>query len=179
MLIVHQIEVVERRFREVLKDDEVVEESSGARHAFGFYDVPISGSSSSHIFIAGGIGITIFLFHIDIYAQINFNYELHYVVHSADDIPYRNLLEKMGANVTIYDKSKGERINISKILENRKWNSYVYVWSSANDRRQRPRCECVRHVSGRDTLRGLPDLSFRRPFHSRSNEVEEDTAGWC
>jgi ferredoxin len=57
----------------------------------------------------------------------NFNYELHYAVRSADDTSYKNLLEKMGTNVQIYDKSKGDRMNISKILEDHKWNSYVYV----------------------------------------------------
>lgn len=89
--------------------------------------VPISSSSSNHIFIAGGIGITAFLFHIDIYSQINFNYELYYAVRSADDVPYKDLLEKMGANVTIYDSSKGQRMDIPRILETRKWNSFVYV----------------------------------------------------
>jgi ferredoxin-NADP reductase len=89
--------------------------------------VPISGSSSNHIFIAGGIGITAFLFHIDIYQQINFNYELHYAMRSAEDNPYKELFEKMGTNVRIYDKSRGERMDIPRILENRKWNSFVYV----------------------------------------------------
>ena len=89
--------------------------------------VPISGSSSNHIFIAGGIGITAFLFHIDVYEQINFNYELHYAVRSAEDVPYKDLLAKMGANVRIYDGSKGERMNIPRILETRKWNSFAYV----------------------------------------------------
>ncbi|KAG0652752.1 Carnitine monooxygenase beta subunit [Hyphodiscus hymeniophilus] len=89
--------------------------------------VPISGSFSNHIFIAGGIGITAFLSHIAAYSQINFNYELHYAVRSADDVPYRNLLEKMGANVTIYDRSKGDRMDIPHILSTRRWNSFVYV----------------------------------------------------
>ena len=89
--------------------------------------VPFSGSSSNHVFIAGGIGITAFLFHIDVYSQINFNYELHYAVRSADDIPYKDLLQRMGPNLTLYDTSKGERMDISQILSTRKWNSFVYV----------------------------------------------------
>ncbi|KAE8452735.1 hypothetical protein EG329_013007 [Mollisiaceae sp. DMI_Dod_QoI] len=89
--------------------------------------VPIKGQASNHIFIAGGIGITAFLMHADIYGQINFNYTLHYAVTSEEEIPFKPLLDKMGAKVVIYDKSKGQRMNIQEILKDRTWNSFVYA----------------------------------------------------
>jgi ferredoxin-NADP reductase len=89
--------------------------------------VPINGSASNHIFIAGGIGITAFLGHINIYNQINFNNTLHYAVRSEEDIPFKNLIDKITSKVIIYDQSKGQRMNIGKILKDRVWNSQVYV----------------------------------------------------
>ncbi|CZR53318.1 related to phthalate 4,5-dioxygenase oxygenase reductase subunit [Phialocephala subalpina] len=88
--------------------------------------VPITSQASNHIFIAGGIGITAFLMHADIYSQINFNYTLHYAV-TSEEIPFKPLLEKMGDKVVIYDKSKGQRMDIHGILKNRTWNSFVYA----------------------------------------------------
>ena len=89
--------------------------------------VPMYSQASNHIFIAGGIGITAFLSHIDVYRQIGLNYELHYSVRTADDIPFRDEIEKMGIKATIYDKKKGERMNILEILEKRKWDSQIYT----------------------------------------------------
>jgi ferredoxin-NADP reductase len=89
--------------------------------------VPIPEGASNHIFIAGGIGITAFLMHTDIYTQINYNYTIHYAVRSVEDIPFRDLIEKMGQNVIIYDSSKGQRLDIPSILKTRVWNSYIYA----------------------------------------------------
>jgi MOSC domain-containing protein YiiM/ferredoxin-NADP reductase len=89
--------------------------------------VPVKGGASDHIFIAGGIGITAFLAHMDVFNQINYNWKLHYGVRSDEDIPFKDLLEKMGDKVVIYNKEKGERMDILRILQDRKWNSFVYV----------------------------------------------------
>ncbi|RDL38962.1 uncharacterized protein BP5553_03302 [Venustampulla echinocandica] len=89
--------------------------------------VPIREQASNHIFIAGGIGITAFLAQTAIYTKINFNYVLHYAVRSASDIPFRPLIEEMGSKVVVYDQSQGQRMDISAILQNRIWNSYIYV----------------------------------------------------
>jgi MOSC domain-containing protein YiiM/ferredoxin-NADP reductase len=89
--------------------------------------VPIKGAASDHLFIAGGIGITAFLAHMDVYSQINFNWKLHYAVRSADDIPFRDILEKMGDKVVIYNKEKGQRMDVLRLLQERKWNGFVYV----------------------------------------------------
>lgn len=93
--------------------------------------VPIPEQSSNHIFIAGGIGITAFLMHADVYSQIGFNYTLHFAVASEEDIPFKDELRKLGSKdvgkVVVYDKSKGERMDIHKILKERVWNSFVYT----------------------------------------------------
>lgn len=89
--------------------------------------VPIAASASDHIFIAGGIGITAFLCTIDVYTQINFNYTLHYAVRSAEELPFKDQLAKMGKRLVIYDASKGQRMDITSLLSSRTWNSYVYV----------------------------------------------------
>jgi len=89
--------------------------------------VPIKEGASNHIFIAGGIGITAFLAHMDIYNQINYNMELHYAVRSAHDIPFKSQLRKFGDRVRIYDAEMGQRMDIPRILAGRKWNSSIYV----------------------------------------------------
>jgi MOSC domain-containing protein YiiM/ferredoxin-NADP reductase len=89
--------------------------------------VPWKSGASNHIFIVGGIGITAFFTHIDVFQKINFNYELHFAVRSSNDIPFKELLEKMGDRVKIYNKAKGERMSIPSILEKRAWNSQVYA----------------------------------------------------
>lgn len=89
--------------------------------------VPKVGSASHHIIIVGGIGITAFLMLMQIFHEINYNFELHYAVRSADEVAFRKLLDPMWERVKIYDRSKGERMDIPSIIKNRKWNSQVYV----------------------------------------------------
>lgn len=89
--------------------------------------VPIAGMASNHLFIAGGIGITAFLESVRALNSINYHTELHYAVRGSDDIPFQEALEKLGPNVFIYDKTKGERMDIAHIIKNRKWNTHIYV----------------------------------------------------
>jgi ferredoxin-NADP reductase len=87
----------------------------------------MASQASNHVFIVGGIGITAFLDHTEIYDMINFNYEFHFAVRSGDEIPFKAEIERMGAKAIIYDKSKGQRMDITSILKNRVWNSQVYT----------------------------------------------------
>lgn len=89
--------------------------------------VPMKGAASDHLFIAGGIGITAFLSHMDVYSQINYNWRLHYAVRSVDDIPFRDTLEKYGDKVVVYSKEEGKRMDVLRLLQERKWNGFVYV----------------------------------------------------
>lgn len=84
-------------------------------------------SSSSHVFVAGGVGITAFLALIEGLHQFNFDARLHYAVRSADDIPFRERLDKLGKDVvTIYDKSAGQPLSIPNVIKTMPWNSRLY-----------------------------------------------------
>jgi len=89
--------------------------------------VPIPSQASNHIFIAAGVGITAFLMHMHVYSQINFNFTLHYAVRSGEEVAFAEILKEMGEKVRVYDRKKGERMDVRKILGERGWNSYIYV----------------------------------------------------
>ncbi|KAM7195447.1 pyruvate kinase-like protein [Naviculisporaceae sp. PSN 640] len=97
--------------------------------------VPVVSAASNHVFVVGGIGITAFLTLAEGYKKINYNFVVHYAVRSEDDIPFRERLLKLnescdgtdeGDNLIIYDKSKGQRLDIAKIVDNLPWNSQLY-----------------------------------------------------
>lgn len=88
--------------------------------------IPMKPMASNHIFVAGGIGLTAFLTLIEGYDKINYACALHYAVRSDEEIPYRKRLEKLGDKVIIYDKSKGKRLDVSKIISEMPWNSQLY-----------------------------------------------------
>lgn len=90
-------------------------------------DIGPTGAASHHTFIVGGIGITAFLALMKDMIAINWTVELHYAVRTSEEVAFRSLLAKCGPNIHIYDSSKGERMDIDKILKNRVWNSHVYV----------------------------------------------------
>ncbi|KAL6866083.1 hypothetical protein ACO1O0_002183 [Amphichorda felina] len=85
------------------------------------------GSASMHIFIAGGIGITAFLALLRGYFDVHYDFRVHYGVRSEDEIPFRDRLTPFGDKVVIYDKSKGERMDIGHVVKNLPWNSHLYV----------------------------------------------------
>ena len=84
-------------------------------------------SASHHVFIVGGIGITAFLDLTDAFNKINYNYEFHYAVRSKEELPFQQQLGNMGEKLIVYDRSKGQRMDIPSILKNRKWNSFIYT----------------------------------------------------
>ncbi|KAI3325871.1 PK beta-barrel-protein domain-containing protein-like protein [Xylariaceae sp. AK1471] len=90
-------------------------------------DIKPAGAASNHVFIVGGIGITAFLSMMEIYRNINWETTLHYGVRTANDIPFRERLDSLKDLVKLYDRSKGERMDIASIFRNLSWNSHVYV----------------------------------------------------
>jgi ferredoxin-NADP reductase len=90
-------------------------------------DVEPAGSASNHVFIAGGIGITAFLALMRAMLSINWSCKLHYAIRSADHVPFVERLEAFGDNVVFYDKSKGQRMDIQKIVKTMPWNSHLYA----------------------------------------------------
>ncbi|KAH6649738.1 pyruvate kinase-like protein [Chaetomium tenue] len=88
--------------------------------------VPFASAASQHVFVAGGVGITAFLALIECYASINLSVKLHYAVRSADEVPFRERLAKLGDRVVIYNKAAGQRLDIGRIIEDMPWNSQLY-----------------------------------------------------
>ena len=90
--------------------------------------VPINSQASHHIFICGGIGITAFLSHLQVYDSINYDFIMHYAVKSREKMGFKKELEAYGGErVKIYGKEEGERMDVRSVIEGRGWNSMVYV----------------------------------------------------
>jgi MOSC domain-containing protein YiiM/ferredoxin-NADP reductase len=83
--------------------------------------------ASNHIMIVGGIGITAVLRMAQALKNVNYAFELHYSVRDRGDIAFKEQIDALGDQVHIYDKSKGERLNLLSFLEKRSWNSHIYV----------------------------------------------------
>ncbi|KAJ4360270.1 uncharacterized protein N0V89_000830 [Didymosphaeria variabile] len=83
--------------------------------------------ASNHLFIVAGIGITAFLWLIEEVISVNWNVQVHYAVRSAEEMPFRGKLEKFGERVVVYEKAKGERMDVSRIIKSMLWNSQIYV----------------------------------------------------
>ncbi|OCL09788.1 putative vanillate O-demethylase oxidoreductase [Glonium stellatum] len=85
---------------------------------------PLAKEADHHIIIAGGIGITAFLAATQYLKESGQSYEFHFAV--ATDVPFYRYLQPLGNKVTIYNKSKGQALNISKVLARNNDNSHVY-----------------------------------------------------
>lgn len=82
---------------------------------------------SHHVYVAGGVGLTAFLTSMEHFQSIHVSCELHYAVHSASDIPFRERLDKLNpGTVKIYDKSQGQRLNIEGVVKTLPWNTMLY-----------------------------------------------------
>ncbi|KAK4122488.1 PK beta-barrel-protein domain-containing protein-like protein [Parathielavia appendiculata] len=88
--------------------------------------VPAASAASHHVFVAGGVGITAFLALIEHYKLIHYSVTLHYAVRSAEEVPFRERLARLGDDVVIYDKTAGQRLDIRHIIEDLPWNSQLY-----------------------------------------------------
>ncbi|KAI0473242.1 PK beta-barrel-protein domain-containing protein-like protein [Xylariaceae sp. FL0804] len=83
--------------------------------------------ASRHVFVVGGVGITAYLSMLELYRKINWHATLHYGVRDAGDVPFRARVEALGDSVKLYDKSRGERMDIPEIFRTLGWNAHVYV----------------------------------------------------
>ncbi|KAL2687423.1 hypothetical protein Neosp_004984 [[Neocosmospora] mangrovei] len=90
-------------------------------------DVVPAKSASTHVFIAGGIGITAFMDLLKRYHTIHWALKLHYAVRSVEEFPYQARLEALGDDVVVYDGSKGDRMDVESIVKALPWNSHLYV----------------------------------------------------
>ncbi|KAI0146151.1 PK beta-barrel-protein domain-containing protein-like protein [Xylariaceae sp. FL1272] len=90
-------------------------------------DLKPATAASNHVFIVGGIGITAFLSMMELFRRIHLETTLHFGIRSEDEIPFRDRIDGLKESVRLYDKSKGQRIDILAILRSLGWNSHVYV----------------------------------------------------
>ena len=125
--------------------------------------VPMVGAASNHVFVAGGVGITAFLAMIESLQSINYGVTLHYAVRSADDVPFRERLAKLGSAVIIYDKAAGQRLDIARIIDDMPWNSQLYFCGP-----KRLMDEAARETRAR----GIPDKEAH--FEAFSADVSGD-----
>ncbi len=87
--------------------------------------VPLASSASHHVFVAGGVGITAFLSLVEGLLAINYSVVLHYAVRSVEEVPFRERLDKLGANMVLYDKQKGQRMDVGSLVRDMPWNSHI------------------------------------------------------
>ncbi|KAJ6780322.1 hypothetical protein PWT90_05319 [Aphanocladium album] len=90
-------------------------------------DVKHGSMASNHVYVVGGIGITAFLAVMKKVHQINYSLELHYAVRTGEEAAFLDRMEPFRDRVKVYDKSKGERMDIPKIVKALPWNSKLYV----------------------------------------------------
>jgi MOSC domain-containing protein YiiM/ferredoxin-NADP reductase len=89
-------------------------------------DFPIVKDADRHILIAGGIGITAFVITALHLKEQGLNFQLSYAVRSSQDVAFRQDIEALGSNVIILDGSKGQRLEISKIIGKANGRTHVY-----------------------------------------------------
>jgi ferredoxin-NADP reductase len=94
-------------------------------------DVKPGAMASNHVFIIGGIGVTAFMGFIQKVHQVNYSFAVHYAVRTTAEAAYLDRMESFRDSVVVYDKSKGERMNIPSIIASMPWNSHLYVCGPA------------------------------------------------
>ncbi|KAJ2977214.1 hypothetical protein NQ176_g4501 [Zarea fungicola] len=90
-------------------------------------DVRHGSMASNHVYIVGGIGITAFLAIMQKVHKINYSLELHYAVRTVEEAAFLDRTAQFRDRVIVYDKSRGERMDISRIVKSLPWNSKLYV----------------------------------------------------
>ena len=86
---------------------------------------PLAKDADKHIIIAGGIGITAFLAAFKYLQDANQNFHLHYAV--SDEVPFASHIAALGPKATIYNKSKGQRLDLSAILAKADHQTHIYT----------------------------------------------------
>lgn len=82
--------------------------------------------ADAHVLIAGGIGITAFLATARFLQDQKAIYHLYYAMRSAEDLPFKQYLNALSEHLTILDGSKGQRLDIPKILGKAKTGTHIY-----------------------------------------------------
>jgi len=87
----------------------------------------LAADADSHILIAGGIGITAFLTTAKQLKQQSQKFHLYYVIRSAQDVAFKQLLLDLSTDITIVDGSQGQRLEISKVIGKANSRAHIYA----------------------------------------------------
>jgi MOSC domain-containing protein YiiM/ferredoxin-NADP reductase len=86
---------------------------------------PLAKDADRHIIIAGGIGITAFMTAFTYLEEAKQDFHLHYAV--AEEVPFASRIAALGSKATIYNKSKGQRLDLSAILAKADHQTHIYT----------------------------------------------------
>jgi ferredoxin-NADP reductase len=86
---------------------------------------PLATDADEHIIIAAGIGITAFLPAVEYLQSKKQSFHLHYA--HTGEIPFADRITALGTNATIYDKSQGQRLDVSAIIFRTQAGSHIYT----------------------------------------------------
>ena len=93
---------------------------------------PLSKHARHHVFIAGGVGITPVFAQLEELSLKGDSFDLHLAVRGAEHSRLgRELKERYGETVTLYEGATGERLNIARVLADRPLGTHVYVCGPA------------------------------------------------
>ncbi|MGO3408541.1 PDR/VanB family oxidoreductase [Marinomonas sp.] len=88
----------------------------------------VEDSSSKHVLIAGGIGITPFLSYVYELDRKGLDFELHYCFRDAENAAFiTQLSEQLKEKLYLYDGSKGERLGVGELVNSYEENRHFYV----------------------------------------------------
>ncbi|ORY03734.1 pyruvate kinase-like protein [Clohesyomyces aquaticus] len=85
---------------------------------------PLEMKARKHLIIAGGIGITAFLAAIEYLRKEGNSHEIHFAV--TQEIPFERYLGPPDKTLAIYRKSKGHRMDLSRILSTADSTTHIY-----------------------------------------------------
>jgi MOSC domain-containing protein YiiM/ferredoxin-NADP reductase len=86
---------------------------------------PLAIDAAEHIILSAGIGITAFLPAFKYLLKTKQKFHLHYAY--AGEMPFASQIVALGSDVTVYDKSLGQRLNVSEVLAHAGPGSHIYT----------------------------------------------------
>jgi MOSC domain-containing protein YiiM/ferredoxin-NADP reductase len=86
---------------------------------------PLAKDADCHIIIAGGIGITAFMTAFNYLEEAKQDFHLHYAV--AEEVPFTHQIGALGTKATIYNKSKGQRLDLSAVVAKADHQTHIYT----------------------------------------------------
>jgi ferredoxin-NADP reductase len=89
---------------------------------------PLVATARKHLFLAGGIGITPILSHINDLTESGGAFELHYALPSLADGPFASdLMQRYPGRVKLYQSQLGQRLDPALVLADQPLGTHLYV----------------------------------------------------